>query len=150
MLLAEGVHLSAQLTSSGVRRHPKREAAKGTPTGTGSKDVAASWEQYQRFANALAGPAPAGLIVHAAGPTDEGFRIPGLPERPGASCRHTRPAANACDGPVRQASGRSGRFLRDSEAGTACGTAASKFQFDRGFRGNGDRYAPGREDLVKA
>ena len=46
---------------------------------------------------------PAGLIVHAAGPTDEGFGIPGLPERPGASCRHTRPAANACDGPVRQA-----------------------------------------------
>lgn len=39
------------------------------------EDVAASWEQYQRFADALAGPAPAGLIVHAAGPTDEGFRI---------------------------------------------------------------------------
>ena len=37
MLLAGGVHLTAQLTSSGVRRHPKREAAKGTPTGTGSK-----------------------------------------------------------------------------------------------------------------
>ena len=42
------------------------------------EDVAASWEQYQRFANALAGPAPAGLIVHAAGPTDEGFRIVGV------------------------------------------------------------------------
>jgi len=42
------------------------------------KDVAASWEQYQRFAKALAGPAPAGLIVHAAGPTDEGFRIVGV------------------------------------------------------------------------
>jgi hypothetical protein len=39
------------------------------------EDVAASWEQYQRFADALAGPAPAGLVVHAAGPTDEGFRI---------------------------------------------------------------------------
>lgn len=39
------------------------------------EDVAASWEQYQRFADALAGPAPAGLIVHAAGPTEEGFRI---------------------------------------------------------------------------
>ena len=39
------------------------------------EDVAASWEQYGRFADALAGPAPAGLIVHAAGPTDEGFRI---------------------------------------------------------------------------
>ena len=42
------------------------------------EDVAASWEQYQRFADALAGPAPAGLIVHAAGPTDEGFRIVAL------------------------------------------------------------------------
>jgi hypothetical protein len=39
------------------------------------EDVAASWEQYQRFADALAGPAPAGLVVHTAGPTDEGFRI---------------------------------------------------------------------------
>ena len=42
------------------------------------EDVAASWEQYQRFANALTGPAPAGLIVHAAGPTDEGFRVVGV------------------------------------------------------------------------
>lgn len=42
------------------------------------EDVAASWELYQRFANALAGPAPGGLIVHAAGPTDEGFRIVGV------------------------------------------------------------------------
>jgi hypothetical protein len=39
------------------------------------EDIAASWEQYQRFAEALAGPAPSGLIVHAAGPTEEGFRI---------------------------------------------------------------------------
>lgn len=38
-------------------------------------DVAASWEQYGRFADTFAGPAPAGLVVHAAGPTDEGFRI---------------------------------------------------------------------------
>ena|SRR5688572_14091192 len=39
------------------------------------EDVAASWEHYRRFAEALAGPIPAGLIVHAAGPTEEGFRI---------------------------------------------------------------------------
>ena len=39
------------------------------------QDVAASWEQYRRYADALAGPAPAGLILHVAGPTDEGFRI---------------------------------------------------------------------------
>lgn len=39
------------------------------------EDVAASWEQYERIAAALSGSAPNGLIVHAAGPTDEGFRI---------------------------------------------------------------------------
>jgi hypothetical protein len=42
------------------------------------EDVAASWEQYAHLAAALAGPAPAGLIVHAAGPTDEGFRVVAL------------------------------------------------------------------------
>jgi hypothetical protein len=39
------------------------------------EDVAASWEQYERFADALAGAVPEGLIVHAAGRTEEGFRI---------------------------------------------------------------------------
>ena len=38
-------------------------------------DVAASWEHYQRFAKAFEGPLPDGLVLHAAGPTDEGFRI---------------------------------------------------------------------------
>ena|SRR6187397_1085700 len=42
------------------------------------EDVAASWEHYQRFAAALEGPTPVGLILHAAGPTDEGFRIIGV------------------------------------------------------------------------
>ena len=42
------------------------------------EDVAASWEHYRRFAEALTGPIPAGLIVHAAGPTEEGFRIVGV------------------------------------------------------------------------
>jgi hypothetical protein len=42
------------------------------------EDVAASWEHYRRFEEALAGPIPAGLIVHAAGPTEEGFRIVGV------------------------------------------------------------------------
>ena len=41
-------------------------------------DVAASWERYERFAAALAGAVPAGLILHVAGPTDEGFRIIGV------------------------------------------------------------------------
>ena len=35
-------------------------------------DVAASWEHYRRFAKALEGPIPDGLVLHAAGPTDEG------------------------------------------------------------------------------
>jgi len=42
------------------------------------EDVAASWKHYQRFAAALEGPTPVGLILHAAGPTDEGFRIIGV------------------------------------------------------------------------
>jgi hypothetical protein len=37
-------------------------------------DVAASWEHYAVFAAALEGETPRGLVVHAAGPTDEGFR----------------------------------------------------------------------------
>jgi hypothetical protein len=39
------------------------------------QDVASSWEQYELVAAALVEPAPAGLILHVAGPTDEGFRV---------------------------------------------------------------------------
>lgn len=42
------------------------------------EDIAASWEHYERFAAAFAGPPPDGLLLHAAGPTDEGFRIIGV------------------------------------------------------------------------
>jgi hypothetical protein len=42
------------------------------------EDIAASWEHYAAFAAALDGPAPEGLLLHAAGPTDEGFRIIGV------------------------------------------------------------------------
>ena len=38
-------------------------------------DVASSWTQYERVAASLIDPAPAGLILHLAGPTDEGVRI---------------------------------------------------------------------------
>ena len=38
------------------------------------QDVPASWEHYASYAAALDGE-PAGLVVHAAGPTDEGFRM---------------------------------------------------------------------------
>ena len=39
------------------------------------QDIASSWEQYERVAAGLTDPAPEGLILHLAGPTDEGFRI---------------------------------------------------------------------------
>ena len=39
------------------------------------EDVAATWEQYERSLAALVDPVPAGLILHAAGKTDEGYRI---------------------------------------------------------------------------
>jgi hypothetical protein len=42
------------------------------------EDIAASWEHYQRFATAFEGPLPHGLLLHAAGPTEEGFRIIGV------------------------------------------------------------------------
>jgi hypothetical protein len=42
------------------------------------EDIAASWEHYQRFAAALVGPPPVGLILHAAGPTAVRFRIIGF------------------------------------------------------------------------
>jgi hypothetical protein len=39
------------------------------------QDIASSWEHYERVAAGLTDPAPPGLIVHLAGPTDEGFRV---------------------------------------------------------------------------
>jgi hypothetical protein len=39
------------------------------------QDVPSSWEQYTRVARALIDPTPAGLILHVAGPTDEGVRV---------------------------------------------------------------------------
>ena len=42
------------------------------------EDVPASWEHYREYAAALSGSTPVGLILHAAGPTDEGFRIIGV------------------------------------------------------------------------
>jgi len=39
------------------------------------EDVAASWESYEHFAAGLERSLPEGLILHAAGRTDEGVRI---------------------------------------------------------------------------
>ena len=38
------------------------------------QDIAASWERYVGIARSIGG-VPAGLLLHVAGPTDEGFRI---------------------------------------------------------------------------
>lgn len=38
------------------------------------QDVPASWETYLAIVAGLQEP-PAGLLIHAAGPTDEGFRM---------------------------------------------------------------------------
>lgn len=39
------------------------------------QDIPASWEDYERVAGVLIEPVPPGLILHVAGPTDEGIRI---------------------------------------------------------------------------
>jgi hypothetical protein len=39
------------------------------------QDVPASWHDYERVGAAAVEPVPIGLIVHVAGPTDEGFRV---------------------------------------------------------------------------
>lgn len=39
------------------------------------QDVPASWNAYLEAVAALGDPVPAGLLVHVAGPTDEGFRV---------------------------------------------------------------------------
>ena len=39
------------------------------------QDIASSWEHYERVAAVLTDPPPPGLMLHLAGPTDEGFRI---------------------------------------------------------------------------
>ena len=41
------------------------------------QDIAATWQQYERFASAIA-VRPEGLVLHVAGPTDEGVRIIGV------------------------------------------------------------------------
>lgn len=38
-------------------------------------DVPASWEQYEPLGRAFHDPVPNGLVLHLAGPTDEGFRV---------------------------------------------------------------------------
>ena len=69
------------------------------------QDVASSWEQYQGVAAALVDPPPDGLIVHVAGPTDEGVRIIDVWESEEAWLRFRSerldPAIAALGGPTR-------------------------------------------------
>ena len=39
------------------------------------QDVPASWDAYLERVEAIGAPLPEGLLVHVAGPTDEGFRM---------------------------------------------------------------------------
>jgi hypothetical protein len=69
------------------------------------QDVAASWEQYERVAAAMIEPAPAGLLLHVAGPTDEGFRTIAVWESFAAwerfRAERLEPAIAALGGPFR-------------------------------------------------
>ncbi len=69
------------------------------------QDIASSWEQYERVAAGLTEPAPPGLILHLAGPTDEGFRTIDVWETEQAFKRfrseRLQPAVAALGGPSR-------------------------------------------------
>jgi hypothetical protein len=69
------------------------------------QDISSSWEQYERLAAVLTEPAPTGLILHLAGPTDEGFRIIDVWETEAAYKRfeaeRLKPAIAALGGPSR-------------------------------------------------
>jgi hypothetical protein len=69
------------------------------------QDVASSWDQYERVTAPLMHPAPAGLILHVAGPTDEGFRTIELWESAqawqGFQAERLAPAIAALGGPTR-------------------------------------------------
>ena len=69
------------------------------------QDVASSWEQYEGVGAALVDPPPDGLILHVAGPTDEGVRIIDVWENEEAWERFRRerlaPAIAALGGPSR-------------------------------------------------
>lgn len=55
-----------------LRRSP---ASSGAVAHAVVQDVSATWEQYERVTAPTIDPAPKGLILHVAGPTDDGFRV---------------------------------------------------------------------------
>jgi hypothetical protein len=95
--------------------------------------IAASWHEYERVSAPALEPVPDGLILRAAGPTDEGFRIIAVWESESAwECfRRERlaPAIACLGGPARPEP--TFRDLRAAhlvvgEQGNASGPAASK------------------------
>jgi hypothetical protein len=69
------------------------------------QDVASTWEQYERVTAPTVEPMPEGLILHVAGPTDEGFRIIDVWETKAAwerfQAERVAPAVAALGGPAR-------------------------------------------------
>ena len=69
------------------------------------QDVASSWEQYELHTARLLDPPPDGLILHAAGRTEEGLRIIGIWESEQAwqcfKAERLAPALAALGGPAR-------------------------------------------------
>ena len=69
------------------------------------QDVAASWQQYELITAATVEPVPGGLILHVAGPTEEGFRTIDIWESEDAwhrfQAERLAPAIAALGGPAR-------------------------------------------------
>ncbi len=69
------------------------------------QDVASTWEQYERVSAPTVEPLPEGLILHVAGPTEEGFRIIDVWETKEAwerfHAERVAPAVAALGGPAR-------------------------------------------------
>lgn len=91
------------------------------------QDVASSWDQYERVTAPLMDPAPAGLILHVAGPTDEGFRTIELWESEQAwqrfQAERLAPAIAALGGPTRPEPTFRGLRAAHTVIGTAMATA---------------------------
>ena len=88
------------------------------------QDVAATWEQYERVTAPTVDPAPAGLILHVAGPTGEGFRVIDIWEDREAwerfNAERIAPAVAALGGPARPEP-----TFRDFEAAHVVGAITS-------------------------
>ena len=70
------------------------------------QEIAVSWAEFRWLAAGLYDPAPAGLVVHIAGPTDEGVRVINVWESEQAWRRfqseRLEPARAALGGPARR------------------------------------------------